>query len=225
MQATLETLHGLRLICGDLGDRDTSPLGDDGRNVVFAHLDSWRIGLTTLVNLKPSLVGLHKGTHLRDRSSFIQEIDRLIREEAVGNVPICEKRRCGDGVIRVHHPMVLFVTILQPGQDLGALERRRLGNVDRLEAPLERRVLFNVPAVLGDGRRANALELAAGERWLEQVGGVDRPLSGSGAYERVQLVDEEDCIVRCRHLVDHFPKALLELSTVLCVCDEESELQ
>ena len=62
----------------------------------------------------------------------------------------------------------------------------------RLEAPLQRGVALDVLAVLVQGGRADALELAAGERRLEDVGGVDRALGGAGADQRVQLVDEQD---------------------------------
>ena len=62
----------------------------------------------------------------------------------------------------------------------------------RLEAALERRVLLDVLAILVERRRADAAQLAAGQRRLEQVGGVDRALGGAGADQRVQLVDEQD---------------------------------
>ena len=41
-------------------------------------------------------------------------------------------------------------------------------------------------------RRADALELAAGQRGLEHVRGVDRALGRAGTDQRVQFVDEED---------------------------------
>ncbi len=62
----------------------------------------------------------------------------------------------------------------------------------RLEAPLERRVLLDALAVLVERRRADAAQLAARERRLEQVRRVHRALGGAGADERVELVDEED---------------------------------
>ena len=70
---------------------------------------------------------------------------------------------------------------------------RRLAHQHRREAPLQRRVLLDVLAVLVVGGRADAGELAAGQRRLELVGGVLRPLAGgAGAHDGVDLVDEDD---------------------------------
>ena len=62
-----------------------------------------------------------------------------------------------------------------------------------LEAPLERRVLLDVLAVLVERRRADHAQLAAGEHRLEHVAGVHRAVAGrAGADDGVQLVDERD---------------------------------
>ena len=73
----------------------------------------------------------------------------------------------------------------------GLLERGLLDH-HRLEAALERGVLLDVLAELVERGGADALQLAARERRLEDVGGVDGAFGGAGAHERVQLVDEED---------------------------------
>jgi hypothetical protein len=61
-----------------------------------------------------------------------------------------------------------------------------------LEATFERGVLLDVLAVLVEGGRADALDLAAREGGLQHVRRVDRAFGAAGADERVQLVDEED---------------------------------
>ena len=80
----------------------------------------------------------------------------------------------------------------QAAQDLQALLGRWLCDAHGLKAPLERRVLFNILAVLLKRRRADDLQLAAAERRLEDVRRVDRALGRARADDRVQLVDEED---------------------------------
>ena len=69
---------------------------------------------------------------------------------------------------------------------------RGLVDEDRLEAPLERRVLLDVLAVLVERRRADRVELAAGEHRLQQVRRVHRALGRAGTDDRVELVDEQD---------------------------------
>ena len=107
---------------------------------------------------------------------------------------------------------------------IGLLERRLLDH-DRLEAALEGGVALDVLAVLVERRRADALELAAGERRLEDVGGVDRALGGAGADQRVQLVDEEDRVVGVAELLDDLLEPLLELAAVLGAGDERPDVE
>ncbi len=69
---------------------------------------------------------------------------------------------------------------------------RRLADVHRLEAPLERGVLLDVLAVFVECGRADHAQLAAGEHRLEHVAGVHRAFGLTRADERVHLVDEDD---------------------------------
>ena len=110
-------------------------------------------------------------------------------------------------------------------QDLDRLLERRLLDHDRLEAALERRVALDVLAVLVERGRADALELAAGERRLEDVRGVDRALGRAGPDERVQLVDEQDGVVGVAELLDDLLEALLELAAVLRAGDERADVE
>src|SRR5206468_7511458 len=91
---------------------------------------------------------------------------------------------------------VLLVQRLDAVEDVDGLGQRRLVDVHGLEAALEGRVLLDVLAVLVERRRADALDLAARERGLEDVGGVDRTLGGARADQRVQLVDEQHDLAR-----------------------------
>ena len=91
--------------------------------------------------------------------------------------------------------VVLFVELADASENQDRLFDARLVHLDRLEAALQRGVALDVLAVLVQRRRADGLQLAARQRRLEDVGGVDRAFGRARADERVQLVDEED---RCR---------------------------
>jgi hypothetical protein len=71
-------------------------------------------------------------------------------------------------------------------------------DLDRLEAALERGVLLDVLAVLVERGGADGLQLAAGQHRLEDAGGVDRALGGTGTDEGVHLVDEQDDVAAVR---------------------------
>ena len=103
---------------------------------------------------------------------------------------------------------------------------RRLADEDRLEAPLERRVLLDVLAVLVERRRADAAQLAAREHRLQHVRGVDRALRRAGADDRVQLVDEEDQLaLGVLDLAEHGLQPLLELAAVLRAGEQRADVE
>ena len=103
---------------------------------------------------------------------------------------------------------------------------RRLADVDRLEAALERGVLLDVLLVLVERGRADGAQLAAGEHRLEQVGGVDRALGGAGADDRVQLVHEQDDLaLGVLDLLQDGLQALLELAAVLGAGEQGADVE
>ena len=103
---------------------------------------------------------------------------------------------------------------------------RRLLDVDRGEAPFERRVLLDARAVLVEGGGADGAQLAAGKGRLHQVAGVDRALGPARAHDGVQLVDEEDDFAF--GLLDLFHdglEALFEFAAELGPGDERAQVE
>src|SRR5205823_6287653 len=80
-------------------------------------------------------------------------------------------------------------------------------------------------AVLVEGGGADALDFAAGQRGLQDVRGVYRPLGAAGADERVKLVDEEDRVLGAADLVHDGLDAFLELAAVLGAGDYHGEVE
>mmetsp|Transcript_12555 Transcript_12555/g.36798 ORF Transcript_12555/g.36798 Transcript_12555/m.36798 type:complete len:397 (+) Transcript_12555:643-1833(+) len=212
VQRLLQVGHLLALVGRQLGDRDPRPVGDDLGDLRLA--DGRAGGAAPVVRL-----------HLQRRAGLVDQVDRLVRVEAVRDVPGAELCRGGDRPVAVLDAVVLLVLWPQTGEYGGRLGDGRLVHFDRLEAPLERGVLLDVLAVLGDRGRADALQLAARECGLEQVGRVDGPLGGARADECVDLVDEEHRLVGLRHLLNHRLEPLLKLAAVLRVGDEQAELE
>ncbi len=122
--------------------------------------------------------------------------------------------------------MVRLVALLQAAQDRDRVRDGRLADEDRLEAPLERRVLLDVLSVLVERRRADRAQLAARQHGLQEVRGVHRALRGPSADDRVQLVDEEnDLAGRGLDLAEHGLQPLLELAAVLRAREERTEVE
>ena len=102
---------------------------------------------------------------------------------------------------------------------------RRLVDLDLLEAALERRVPLQVLAVLVHRRRADRLDLATGQRRLEDRGGVDRALGGARADQVVELVDEQHDVAPLGDLLHHLLEPLLEFAAVLGAGDQSRQVE
>ena len=85
-----------------------------------------------------------------------------------------------------------LVLFLEAAQDRDRVLDRRLVDEHRLEATGQRRVLLDIFAVFVERGRADAMQLAAGQRRLQQVRRVHRAVGLAGADELMHLVDEED---------------------------------
>ena len=92
--------------------------------------------------------------------------------------------------------VVLLVVLAHHLQHGDGLLGGRLVDQHRLEAPLQRRILLDVLAILVERRRADAAQLATRQRWLEQIGRANRALRRARTDDGMQLVDEEDDVRR-----------------------------
>ncbi len=172
------------------------------------------------------LFGLGIDLHLQPRRRLVDQVDRFVRQETVGDVAVRQRRGGDDRAVGDAHAVMGLVLLLQAAQDRNRILDRRFGDVDRLETPGEGRVLLDMLLVFVERRRADAMQFAAGERGLEEVGGVHRPFRLAGADEGVHLVDEQDdAAVGRRHLLEHGLEPLLEFAAVLRAGDQRAHVE
>ena len=91
-------------------------------------------------------------------------------------------------------------------KDLVCLIHAGFVHTNRLEAALERRVLLYVLAVLIQSSCTHALQLAAGQSRLQNVGCINRPLCCTSSDQSVYLIDHlhmDD--VTCCSFTSYFP--------------------
>mmetsp|Transcript_19184 Transcript_19184/g.48770 ORF Transcript_19184/g.48770 Transcript_19184/m.48770 type:complete len:300 (-) Transcript_19184:467-1366(-) len=127
--------------------------------------------------------------------------------------------------------MVALVALAQALEDLQRLRLRRLVDIHRLEAALQRGVALNVLAVLVDRGRAHHLELAAREGGLDEVGDVQPAATaaaaphGPSAHQGVHLVNHEHHVARLPDLTDHLGHTVLKLAALLGARNDEAHVQ
>ena len=158
-------------------------------------------------------------------AGLVDDVDRLVGEASPGDVPVRQFDGRLERLVGDLDAVVGLVAVAEAAEDL-----QRLGAAGRLddhglEPAIQGAVLLDVLAVLVEGGGADALHLAAGERRLEHVGGVDGPLGAAGPDEGVQLVDEQDRVLGAADLVHHGLDPLLELAAVLGARDHHGEIQ
>ena len=105
-----------------------------------------------------------------------------------------------------------FVVGRDVAQDLERLVGRGRLHHDLLEAAFEGRIALDVLAVLVERGGADGLQLAARQRRLEDVGRVETALRRTCAHDGVDLVDEDDRILRLAQFVEQLLHALLEFA-------------
>src|ERR1051325_9221216 len=164
--------------------------------------------------------------HAQAGRGLVDQVDRLVRQVAVGDVAVRQHRRGHERRVLDADAVVHLVALLQPAQDRDRVLDARLAHEHGLEAALERGILLDVLPILVERGGAHAVELAARERGLQQVARVHGALGAAGADQRVELVDEQDdAIVRVRDLLQHSLQPVLELAPELGAGDKRAEIE
>ena len=124
------------------------------------------------------------------------------------------------------HTVVHLVALLQTAQNGDGVHDRGLPHKHLLEAAFERGILFDVLAILIEGRRTDQAEFAAGEQWLNHVARVHCSFGRTSADDGVELVDEGDHVtLRVFDLFQHRLKALLKLTAVFSSGHHRGEVE
>ena len=123
------------------------------------------------------------------------------------------------------HLVVALVVGGDVAQDLERLLGRCGLDHHLLETAFQRRVAFDVLAVLVERRRADGLQFTARQGRFEDVGRVEAALRGARADDGVDLVDEDDRILGLAQFVDQLLHALLELAAELRARHERRDIE
>lgn len=120
--------------------------------------------------------------------------------------------------------MERLIIVADAADDGNGLFNGWLGDGDGLEAALKRGVLFDVFAVLVEGRRADDLDLAARKRGLEDIGGVHGSLRIACADEIMHLVNDQNNIAEFFDLFNEALHTAFKLPPELRARDEGREV-
>ncbi len=155
------------------------------------------------------------------RGRLVDQVNRLVREKAAGDVPIGQDGRRNQAGVGDADAVVDLVALLEAAKNADRIFDGWWLNQDRLEAPLERRILLDVLAVLVEGRCSDHPEFATGEHRLEHVRRIHRSFGCARSDDGVHLVDEgDDPSLGSLNLCQNCLESLLELAPILGAGDE-----
>ena len=162
---------------------------------------------------------------LHARAGLIDQIDGLVRQEAIRNVAAGEIDRVLDGFVGVADGVEFFVALAHALQDADGFFFAGAIDLHRLEAALERTVFFDRLAVFARRGGADALDFAAAQRGLQDIGGVERAFGRTRSDQRVQLVDEDDGVLALHQLLHDGLEPLFKLAAVLGAGDDQRKIE
>ena len=210
LQIALDGLQLAAVVVRHVGGRNARNLGHDVFNLGLAN----------------GFLALRRHQDALCRTGFVNHVNRLVGQVAVVDVLGAQ---LGSGLQRSHGVLdvvVLFKTRLEAFEDVHGLLNRRLDHVDLLETTAQGGVFFKDATVFGEGRCANALELAARQRRLEQVRRIQRAArSRTRANERVDFVDEQNRVGLSLQVLDHAFQALLKVAAVFGAGQQSAHVQ
>ena len=172
------------------------------------------------------LFGLGVDLHFQPRRRLVDQVDRLVGQEPVGDVAVRQRCRRDQGAVGDAHAMVRFVLVLEPAQNRDRVLDARLVDIDRLEAARQGGVLLDMLFVFVERGGADAMQFAARQRRLEQVGSVHRAVGFAGADNGVHFVNEQDVGARRGgDFLQHGLEPLLELAAVFRAGDQRAHIE
>ena len=168
-------------------------------------------------SLKPiHLFGLRIDLDTNARRGLINQIDGLVRQLAITDVAMRQRRRSDDGGIGNFDSVVKLVAFFEATQNRDRVRDGRLFNQNLLEPPLQCGIFLQVLTILIESRRPNAVQVAASQCWFEHVARVHRTLSFAGTNHRMQLVDKEnDPAFLLRQVIEHGFEPFFEFAAKL----------
>ena len=159
------------------------------------------------------------------RTRFVNQIDCLVRKEAVGNIAVRKVNGIAQRFVGVRHRVELLVALANPVDHLNGFFFIRGRNFHGLEAAFERAIFFYGLSVFGGGCCPNALNFAARKRRFQNIRRVERAFRGARADKCVQLVNEYDRVLAFHQFFHDGLQSFFKLSAILCSCDDQRKVE
>ncbi len=124
--------------------------------------------------------------------SFINQVNGLIGEVAVGDIAVGKGRRSDHSGVRDADAVMHLIALFEAAQDADRVLHGGFRHQHGLEPPFEGGVFLDVFPVFVQRGCADHVQFATGQHRFEHVAGVHCAFSGARAHHGVHLINEQD---------------------------------
>ena len=198
------------------------------RGFVFFFLDGFTLNLQLnqpAVELVHDL-GLGVKLDLDFGRRLVDQVNRLVRQKAVGDVAVAQFGRSHDGRVGDVDTVVHLIALFEAAQNRHRGFHGWLAHQYLLKAALQCGVFFDVLAVFVQRGGAHAMQLAARQCGFEHIARVHGAFGLARAHHGVQLVNKDDGLAFVLGQVfEHVFQALFKLAAKLGTRQERGHVQ
>src|SRR5216683_1751831 len=153
------------------------------------------------------LFGQGSLSQLHPRSRLVDQIDRLVRKEAIGNIPARVRNRKRNRIVGVADSMKLLILVLDPHDDLDRVILVRRRHLHRLESALKRAILLDRLPILRRSRRGG-IQCIGATTPAEYRKSIEKDRSLERRFQAVKVPppNEDDAIKIIMGIKDKYEK-------------------
>ena len=172
------------------------------------------------------LLGFAVQLHFDAAGGFVNQINRFVGQEAVGDVAVAQLCGGNDGGVGNVDAVVDFVAFLQTAQDGNGVFHAGFADQYFLEAAFECRIFFDVLAVFVQSGRADTVQFAARQSRFQHIARIHCAVGFACADQSMDFIDENQsvAIVFCQ-VVQHAFQAFLKFAAVFRAGNQCRQIQ
>ena len=172
------------------------------------------------------LLGFAVQLHFDTAGSFVNQINRFVGQETVGNITVAQLRCSNDSRVSNIDAVVDFVTLLQTAQDGDGVFHAGFADQYFLEAAFECRIFFDILAVFVQSSRADAVQFAARQSRFQHITRVHRAVGFTRADQSMDFVNENQGVaVVFRQIVQYAFQAFFKFAAVFRTGNQCRQIQ
>ena len=157
-------------------------------------------------------------------SRFINKINGFIGQISVCNIPFAHDHRSAQHAFRNADPMICFIIMLDAPQNIFTIRKARFLYRNRLEAPFQGRILFDIFPVFRHCCSAYNLNFSTRQRGFHNISGIHGTFRISSTYNIMNLINYKYNVSRSLHFVQQAQYSGFKLPSELGSCYQSGKI-